>query len=313
MPCRRLQWHRPSLTIEIDDLTITFKGGRTVEQTFLAPSETAPFANIFQAVQHQHPLVDCITNIVTVNVMANGLLAIDARPVMASAPEEITYFVARADALLLNLGATGSEQREAMLRGAAEANRLGKPVVIDPVGVGTSPLRRDTLAQLLAECQIACIRGNISEIKALAGLSTDAGGVDASEADLEDPRAFTLAAGMAKNLAAAHHTVIAISGPRDIVSDGRTTYVVNGGNAMMTRVTGSGCTLTGLVAAFAAVAPADPLRAATAAIALMCRAGDRALAKAGYHATASFHTAMFDALSAITPQELGASLRLERL
>lgn len=284
-----------------------------VEQTFLTPHETAPFAESFAAVQRQHPLVDCITNIVTVNDIANGLLAIDARPVMASAPEEITFFTARADALLLNLGATSAEQRQAMLLGAAEANRLGKPVVIDPVGVGTSPLRRAQLAQLLNERQIACIRGNISEIKALAGLSTDAGGVDASEADLEDPRAFTLAADMAKNLAAAHGTIIAISGPRDIVSDGRTTYVVNGGNAMMTRVTGSGCTLTGIVAAFIAAAPADPLRAVTAAIGLMCLAGDRALAKTGRHATASFRTAMFDALSAITPEELQSGLRLEQL
>lgn len=284
-----------------------------VEQTFLTPHETAPFAESFAAVQTKHPLVDCITNIVTVNDIANGLLAIDARPVMASAPEEITFFTARADALLLNLGATSAEQRQAMLLGAAEANRLGKPVVIDPVGVGTSPLRRTQLAQLLNEHQIACIRGNISEIKALAGLSTDAGGVDASEADLEDPRAFTLAADMAKNLAAAHNTIIAISGPRDIVSDGHSTYVVNGGNAMMTRVTGSGCTLTGIVAAFIAAAPDDPLRAVTAAIGLMCQAGDRALAKAGYHATASFRTAMFDALSAITPEELRTSLHLEQL
>ena len=281
-------------------------------QTFLSMAERAPFAQIFAQVQQTHPLVDCITNIVTVNDVANGLLAIDARPVMASAPEEIACFMERADALLLNLGATGAEQRQAMLIGAETANALAKPVVIDPVGVGTSPLRRETLRTLLETRRIACIRGNISEIKALAGLSTDAGGVDASEADLADPSAFALAARMARELAQAHHTVIAISGPRDILSDGHTTYVVNGGNAMMTRVTGSGCTLTGLVAAFIAAAPQDPLRAATAAIGLMCAAGDRALAKAGLHATASFHTAMFDALSAITPTDLADVLRLER-
>lgn len=281
-------------------------------QTFLSMAERAPFAQIFAQVQQTHPLVDCITNIVTVNDVANGLLAIDARPVMASAPEEIACFMARADALLVNLGATGAEQRQAMLIGAETANALAKPVVIDPVGVGTSPLRRETLRTLLETRRIACIRGNISEIKALAGLSTDAGGVDASEADLADPSAFALAARMARELAQAHHTVIAISGPRDILSDGHTTYVVNGGNAMMTRVTGSGCTLTGLVAAFIAAAPEDPLRAATAAIGLMCAAGDQALAKAGPHATASFHTAMFDALSAITPTDLADVLRLER-
>ena len=118
---------------------------------------------------------------------------------------------------------------------------------------------------------------------------------------------------MARELAAAHNTVIAISGPRDIISDGHTTYVVNGGNAMMTRVTGSGCTLTGIVAAFAAAAPKNILRAATAAIGLMCLAGDQALEKTGHHATASFHTAMFDALSAITPEALADALRLEQL
>ena len=186
-----------------------------MEQIFLSAAERAPFAQIFARVQRTHPLVDCITNIVTVNDVANGLLAIDARPVMASAPEEIAYFMERADALLLNLGATGAEQRTAMLAGAEAANALVKPVVVDPVGVGTSPLRRDTLAELLATRQISCIRGNISEIKALAGLSTDAGGVDASEADLADPAAFALAARMARELAAAHNTVIAISGPRD--------------------------------------------------------------------------------------------------
>ena len=282
-------------------------------QTFLSMAERAPFAQIFAQVQQTHPLVDCITNIVTVNDVANGLLAIDARPVMASAPEEIACFMARADALLVNLGATGAEQRQAMLIGAETANALAKPVVIDPVGVGTSPLRRETLRTLLKTRRIACIRGNISEIKALAGLSTDAGGVDASESDLADPAAFALAVRMARELAAAHNTVIAISGPRDILSDGHATYVVNCGNAMMTRVTGSGCTLTGIVAAFAAAAPEDVLRAATAAIGLMCLAGDQALKKTGHHATASFHTAMFDALSAITPEDLAAALRLEQL
>lgn len=284
-----------------------------MEQNFLSAAACAPFAAIFAQVQARHPLVNCITNMVTVNDVANGLLAVDARPVMASAPEEIVHFVQRADAMLLNLGATGADQREAMLSGAAEANRLAKPVVIDPVGVGTSPLRQEILGRLLAERKIACVRGNISEIKALAGLATDAGGVDASEADLADPRAFELAVRMAQSLAARYETVIAISGPRDILSDGQTTYVVNGGNVMMTRVTGSGCTLTGLVAAFAAVAPKDVLRAATAAIGLMCAAGDRALEAAGTRATASFHTAMFDALSALTAEELGAALRLQQL
>lgn len=280
---------------------------------FLDKIALEPFATALAAVQRTHPLVNCITNIVTVNDVANGLLAIDARPVMASAPEEIEYIVAGADAMLCNLGATASDQRAAMLKGSAHAHTLGKPVVIDPVGIGASPLRHAHMNALLQTAPIAAIRGNISEIKALAGLSTDAGGVDASTADLEDPRGFEAAVTLAQTLATHHHTVIGISGPRDIISDGTRTYIVNGGNEMMTRVTGSGCTLTGLVAAFIAAYPTDALIATTAAIALMCMAGDRALEKAGSHATASFRVAMFDALSAITPAECIAHFKIQQL
>lgn len=280
---------------------------------FLDPSALAPFAEALEAVQRTHPLVDCITNIVTVGDVANGLLAIDARPVMASAPEEIEYIVAGANAMLCNLGATAGDQREAMLKGSAHAHALGKPVVIDPVGIGASPLRHQHMHALLDTAPIAAIRGNISEIKALAGLSTDAGGVDASSADLEDPHGFEAAIALAQALARRHQTVIGISGPRDIVSDGNRTFIVNGGNEMMTRVTGSGCTLTGLVAAFIAAYPQDPLIATTAAISLMCMAGDRALEIAGTHATASFRVAMFDALSAITPAECVAHFKIQQL
>lgn len=280
---------------------------------FLDKSARRPFAEALVAVQRIHPLVDCITNIVTINDVANGLLAIDARPVMASAPEEIEYIVAGADAMLCNLGATAGDQREAMLKGSAHAHHLGKPVVIDPVGIGASPLRHHQINALLQTAPVAAIRGNISEIKALAGLSTDAGGVDASSADLEDPRGFEAATKLAQSLAKHHHTIIAISGPRDIVSDGTRTFIVNGGNEMMTRVTGSGCTLTGLVAAFVAAYPQDTLVATTAAIALMCMAGDRALAQVGSHATASFRVAMFDALSAITSTDCIDGFRIQQL
>lgn len=281
--------------------------------SFLTPTELVPFASALEAVQRSHPLVDCITNIVTAGDVANGLLAIDARPVMASVPEEIEYIIDRADAILCNLGATASAQREAMLKGSIHAHRLGKPVVIDPVGIGASPLRHETLDALLKAGPIAAIRGNISEIKALAGLSTDAGGVDASSADLEDPKGFEAAVALAGELARHHHTVIGISGPRDIISDGSRTFIVNGGNEIMTRVTGSGCTLTGLVAAFIAAAPEDVAVSTTAAIALMCLAGDRALSKVGDHATASFRVAMFDALSAITPTDCVTQFTIQQL
>lgn len=275
---------------------------------FLTEKELAPFANALLLVQKSRPLVDCITNIVTAGDVANGLLAIGASPVMASAPEEIIYFVRRADALLLNMGATTSEQRQAMLLGATEARALGKPIIIDPVGIGTSPLRHDHLTKLLSG-NVAVIRGNISEISSLAGRATKAGGVDAAADDAEG---FEASINMAQALAQKYHTVVAISGERDIVTDGERTLIVCGGTPWMTRVTGSGCTLTGIVAAFVA-ATGDALVGTAAAIGMMCLAGDMALAKVGPNATASFRTAMFDALSAITPSDLLKGLHLELL
>lgn len=273
---------------------------------FLEENNYAPFAEALARVQAQHPLVDCITNIVTAGDVANGLLAIGASPVMASAPEEITYFMAKADALLLNLGATPEEQRRAMLLGAAEARRLGKPIVVDPVGIGTSPLRHAQLTALLRGA-VAVIRGNISEISALAGHKTMAGGVDASASDAASLEASII---MARTLAQKYHTIIAISGETDIVTDGARTLLIHGGSPQMTRVTGTGCTLTGLVAAFVA-ASGDALVATAAAIGMMCLAGDRALAKVGPNATASFRTAMFDALSGIGPDDLRTNLSFE--
>lgn len=284
-----------------------------MNETFLDREALAPFARLFTTLQQTHPLVDCITNIVTVNDVANGLLAIDARPVMASAPDEISDFVRHTDALLLNLGATASEQREAMLVGAMTANLFDKPIIVDPVGVGASPLRHQFLNSLLKKCSITAIRGNISEIKAIAGLTTEAAGVDAALSDLGDPAAFQSAVELAQLLAKVHHTVIAISGPRDIISDGTLTYVVHGGNESMTRVTGSGCTLTGLVAAFLAVDQSNPALATACAIALMCRAGDIALEKVGAHATASFRIAMFDALSALTAEDCLSHFHIQQL
>lgn len=271
------------------------------------------FAPYLQAVKEQHPLIDCITNIVTVNDVANGLLAIDARPVMASVPDEIEDFVSRADALLINLGAMNAEQRTAMLRGAKCANRLHKPIILDPVGLGASTLRQQVLRELLQNCQIAVIRGNISELRALAGFHTDAGGVDAAGTDLGDAHDLQHAIEMAKQLAITYHTIIAISGAVDIITDGDSVYTVYNGNTLMTRVTGTGCTLTGILAAFVAASPGAALEASTAAIAMMCLAGEYALAHAGTPTgTGSFRTLMMDALSFLPPAALDTDTTISK-
>lgn len=262
-------------------------------------------APYLDAVQRQKPLVDCITNIVTATDMANGLLAIGASPVMACDPEEIKDIISHADAMLYNLGAIGASEREAARRGSLAANNRGIPLVLDPVGVGAARLRLDTVHDLLRERNVAIIRGNISEIRAISGASSHAGGVDAAAGDLDASR-FEEALAMSRTLAAKLGTVIAVSGPRDIITDGSRCAIVDAGCEMMTRVTGTGCTLTGITAALAAVCDGDYFAAATCGLVLMCLAGESALKCTGSLGTASFRTAMFDALSRIRPQDLDA-------
>jgi hydroxyethylthiazole kinase len=260
-------------------------------------------APYLDAVRRQNPLVDCITNIVTAGDMANGLLAIGASPVMAADPEEISEIISHARAMLYNLGAISLASREAARRGSLEANTLGIPLVIDPVGVGASHLRLNMVKELAASRHIAILRGNVSEIRALTGASSHAGGVDAAAGDL-DAGHFEEMQETARRLASQWQTVVAVSGPRDIVTDGTRLAVIDAGCDMMTRVTGTGCTLTGLTAAFAAVCGGNYFEAAICSLVLMCLAGEQAQARAGHLGTASFRTAMFDALSKIEPHDL---------
>lgn len=238
--------------------------------------------------RHQSPLVHCMTNVVVTGFTANVLLAIGASPAMIIAEEETAEFAAMAHALLINIGTLTQDMARAMLLAVNAANRAGHPWVLDPVAAGVLAFRTRFARQLL-EQHPAIIRGNASEILAMSGTQGGGKGVDStatSHAAIEAAQALSKSSG----------AVVAVSGATDYVTDGDEVIEVTGGDPIMTRVTGTGCSLGATMAAFLG-AGVPPLRAATAASAIYARAGEDA-GRQG-HGTGSFACAFLDALTAI--------------
>lgn len=245
------------------------------------------------------PLVHNITNDVSMNFLANVLLAVGAAPAMVEANEEAGEFAALADVLTINIGTITAPQAAAMETAVDAARTADTPWVFDPVAVGATAYRRELGAQLV-ELGPTVIRGNASEILTLAGADAAGRGVDAGD---------TVTAAEAGADALARHTgaVVAVTGPEDYVTNGVRALRIANGQAMMRRVTAMGCALTGVVAAFVA-AGGMPLEDTAAALAGFAVAGEHA----GLHATGpgSFAVAFIDALYALDPAALDAAAHI---
>ncbi|HID87221.1 MAG TPA: hydroxyethylthiazole kinase [Anaerolineae bacterium] len=260
-------------------------------------------ADLLERVRSQRPLLHHLTTGVTINDVANVTLAVGALPVMAYALEEVTAMAEAADALVLNLGTPTRERLEAMVAAGHRANERGIPVVLDPVGVGATPFRTDAAQRLLAELEVAIVRGNAGEIGTLAGMGGRIRGVEAVEGGA-DPVATTIA------LAQAQGTVVALTGARDIVADGRRVMAVDNGHPLLKAITGAGCMATTVVAAFAAV---EPDRLLATAGGLVCFGLAAELAAAEAKGPGSFKVALFDALHSLSAEEVRAGARVEWL
>jgi hydroxyethylthiazole kinase len=252
------------------------------------------FGDSLMTLRDTTPLIHCITNYVAMNSTANLLLATGASPAMLHATQEVAEFAALADALSVNIGTLSSPWAEAMLLAARTAREHSTPWVLDPVAVGATRYRQTVCADLLA-LKPSVIRGNASEILSLNGLAHQGRGVDAT-ASTDD--AITAAMALAER----HQCIVAMTGERDRVTDGRVCYSINGGHPLMPRVTTLGCGLSALVAAFVATNPDAPLNASSAAVACFAAAGERA-GKAA-RGPGSFYVALLDALYQLTPDEL---------
>ena len=246
------------------------------------------------AIRAQSPLVHNITNYVVMNNSANALLAIGASPVMAHWTAEMEEMTAIAGALVINIGTLDAQWIDGMKTAGLAASKRGIPIVLDPVGAGATSQRTAAALELIAYCHPTIIRGNASEIMALVDAGVKSKGVD-SKASSHD------ALEAARTLARASGSVVVISGATDYITDGTRVHTVEGGDSIMTAVTGMGCTSTALVGAFAAVEP-DAMLAATAAMAVMSLAGERAAAKA--HGNGSMQMHFLDELYNLTPETL---------
>ncbi|WP_266365065.1 hydroxyethylthiazole kinase [Tellurirhabdus rosea] len=259
--------------------------------------------NDVEQIRAQAPLVQNITNFVVMNNTANALLALGASPAMVHAAEEVEDFVSLASALVVNIGTLDANFVAGMRRAMRRAKDLGKPIVFDPVGVGATPFRNETSRELLALAAPDIIRGNASEIMALAGLDAQTKGVDSTQGS-------DSAVDSGRRLSRELGCVVVISGADDYIIRGDETAVVSNGHPLMTKVTGMGCTATALIGAFAAI-NADQFRAAWHAMAVMGICGE--LAARVHAAPGSLQVNFLNALYELTPTAVDDNLDTRRL
>lgn len=268
----------------------------------MAPStlpSPADFAGTLDDLRRRRPLVQCLTNIVVAPWTANVLLAAGASPAMVDNPHESGAFATIADAVLINLGTPYDDTAEAMRSAVAAAADSGTPWVLDPVAAGAAAWRTTLALDLLEGATPRILRGNASEILAIAG---GAGGRGADAADTVESAADT-----ARDLAQARQTVVAVSGAVDHLTDGERLLRLGNGDPLMTQVTGMGCALGALMAATSAVTD-DGLLAAATATALLTVAADRALPHS--RGPGSFAVAVLDELALVTPDDLADLTRV---
>ncbi|MCZ7836376.1 hydroxyethylthiazole kinase [Atlantibacter hermannii] len=253
-----------------------------MQPDLLSPAQTAHIASQLAT---RSPLVHCLTNQVVQSFTANVLLAVGASPAMVVDHEEALAFSAIADALLINIGTLTREQALAMRAAIDGANRAGKPWTLDPVAVGPLAFRSRFAREVITQ-NPAAIRGNASEILALAGNGAGGRGVDTTQGAQE-------ALSAARELARQTGAIVAVTGEVDYVTDGEHTLAIIGGDPLMTRVVGTGCALSAVVAAACAL-PGSRLENVAAACGIFAQAGKRAAAQC--QGPGSFPSLFLDAL-----------------
>jgi hydroxyethylthiazole kinase len=258
-------------------------------------------STLLEQVRKRRPVVQAITNWVTGGDVANALTALGARPVLAFSTAEVAEITSRADALLLNLGTPTPGRIAAMLLAGRRANEIGLPVVFDPVGAGASPFREEACRQILSELNLTIIRGNRAEVGALAGQGGQLRGIDAISGPDDINEAVRVLSGRTG-------AVVVASGEQDHIFYVGKMVMVGNGHPLMLRVTGTGCMLSAVIAAFAAVGH-DPLETAVAGVSCFKLAGELAGQTAA--GPGAFKTGLMDFLYALTPDDLQGSADLQ--
>lgn len=270
------------------------------------------FKNILENVRANCLLIHNITNYVTVNDCANILIACGASPIMADDKEEVADITTICTGLNINIGTLNSRTIASMLIAGKRANELNHPVVLDPVGAGASKLRTETALKLLDEVKFKVIRGNISEIKTLVSGSGTTKGVDADITDKVTEENLDEVIAFAKAFAEKTGAVIAITGSIDIVANGKNAYCIRNGHPMMSSITGTGCQLSAMTAAYVTANPEHPLEAAAAAVAAMGLAGEIAHTRLSeMDGNSTYRNYIIDAIYNMTPEKLEKGAKYE--
>lgn len=270
------------------------------------------FKKMLENVRKNCPLIHNITNYVTVNDCANIVIACGAAPIMADDKEEVADITTLCAGLNINIGTLNSRTIASMLIAGKRANQLKHPVVLDPVGAGASKLRTETAMQLIKQVRFSVIRGNISEIKTLASGSGTTKGVDADVADKVTEENLEAVIAFAKAFAEKTGAVIAITGAIDIVADSKKAYCIRNGHPMMSSITGTGCQLSAMTAAFVTANPECTLEAAAAAVCAMGYAGEIAHSRlTQLDGNSTYRNYIIDAIYNMTPEMLEKGAKYE--
>ena len=265
----------------------------------------AEIARLLGGLRARRPLVQAVTNYVSMDVAANALLAIGASPAMVHAPEEAEDFGAIAESLVVNIGTLSADWVVGMEAAAEVAGRLGRPWVLDPVGVGATAYRNETTRRLLAK-RPTIVRGNASEIMAaakVAGLQGEAAAPKGVDSAHETSAAYAHASALARN----QGCVVAATGAVDFITDGDRAVELANGSPLMSKVTAIGCALSATIAAFAAVTP-DAFLAATAAIGIYGVVGEMAGERASR--PGSFRVTFLDTLDEVGEADILTRLKV---
>ena len=258
------------------------------------------------------PLVHNITNYVTVNDVANVLLACGGSPIMSDEPEDVEDITSICGGLNINIGTLNKRTIEGMFVAGRKANELNHVVLLDPVGAGASALRTDTAVKLMDEIRFDVIRGNVSEIKTLALGSGTTKGVDADASDAVTDENLDYMVSFAKSFSEKSGSIVAITGAIDLVADKEKCYVIRNGRPEMGRITGTGCQLSGLMTAFVVANPENKLEAAAASVCVMGLAGEIGFAamKEG-EGNSTYRNRIIDAIYNMDGETLEAGAKYE--
>lgn len=268
---------------------------------------------MMENVRKKTPLIHNITNYVTVNDCANILLACGGSPIMADDSNEAEEITTICGGLNINIGTLNKNTIPSMILAGKKANELSHPVILDPVGAGASTLRTSTANDLLKEIKFSVIKGNISEIKTLAVGSGTTKGVDADIADKVTDENIDDAVKFVKEFSAKTGAVIIVTGETDIIADSKKAYIVKNGHAMMSNITGTGCMLSAMTAAYITANNDNMLEACLASVCLMGYAGEIAYKKmietgAG---NSTFRNYLIDTIFNLTSEELERGAKYE--